>query len=174
MKYYYPNLLNNQNETAKNDIAWAADITEIELSENKKYQIFLCLDIHTNKIIAKTSSQNVIITDAIIKALKRAIRRRLVDVPKIKTILHTDRGSQFSSEAYNKFVLEFKDFIDPSMSRENTPTDNAVAERFMRTFKTFKIDEKTIEQAIQEVIISKMSTQSKSSTCTSTINFYVK
>ena len=39
MKYYYPNLLNNQNETAKNDIAWAADITEIELSENKKYQI---------------------------------------------------------------------------------------------------------------------------------------
>ena len=38
----------------------------------------------------------------------------------------------------------------------------------------FKIDEKTIEQAIQEVIISKMSTQSKSSTCTSTINFYVK
>ena len=40
------------------------------------------------------------------------------------------------------------------MSRENTPTDNAVAERFMRTFKEHKVGGKTFEQVIQESIIS--------------------
>lgn len=40
------------------------------------------------------------------------------------------------------------------MSRENTPTDNAVAERFMRTFKEHLINGKTFEQATQESIIS--------------------
>lgn len=36
------------------------------------------------------------------------------------------------------------------MSRENTPTDNAVAERFMRTFKEHQVNGKTFEQATQE------------------------
>lgn len=40
------------------------------------------------------------------------------------------------------------------MSRENTPTDNAVAERFMRTFKEHQVGGKTFEQAIQESIVS--------------------
>lgn len=35
------------------------------------------------------------------------------------------------------------------MPRENTPTDNAVAERFMRTFKKHLINGKTFEQATQ-------------------------
>nr|YP_010472369.1 hypothetical protein N4L43_pgp140 [Pleurosigma intermedium]UVG41980.1 hypothetical protein [Pleurosigma intermedium] len=48
------------------------------------------------------------------------------------------------------------------MSRENTPTDNAVAERFMRTFKEHKINGKIIEQSIQEAIISNTSPGSKS------------
>ena len=39
------------------------------------------------------------------------------------------------------------------MSSENTPTDNAVAERFMRTFKEHPISGKTFEQATQECYI---------------------
>lgn len=135
MKIYYPNLVANQNFTPKPNIVWVSDITEIELEENKKFYVFLCVDIHANKIIAHTSSQKIIRSQAIINCLKKAIDKRFVLVPKTKVILHTDRGSQFSSKAYNSFVNNFKEFIKPSMSRENTPTDNAVAERFMRTFK---------------------------------------
>ena len=40
------------------------------------------------------------------------------------------------------------------MSRENTPTDNAVAERFMRTFKEHQVNGRIFEQAIQESFIS--------------------
>ena len=42
------------------------------------------------------------------------------------------------------------------MSRENTPTDNAVAERFMRTFKEHKINGKIIEQEIQEALLANL------------------
>ena len=50
-KYYYENLLANQNITAKSNIAWVADITEIGLDKQKKLYIFLCVDIHSNNII---------------------------------------------------------------------------------------------------------------------------
>jgi len=35
-----------------------------------------------------------------------------------------------------------------SMSRANTPKDNPVAERFMRTFKEHKINDKTFQQEL--------------------------
>lgn len=60
------------------------------------------------------------------------------------------------------------------MSQENTPTDNVVGKRFMRTFKQHEIDEKTIEQAIQEVFITNLVTQSKNKKYTSIITIYVK
>ena len=41
MKYYYPNLLANQNLTAKSNVAWVADITVIELKENKKFYVLI-------------------------------------------------------------------------------------------------------------------------------------
>lgn len=51
---------------------------------------------------------------------------------------------------YIQFTNQFKDILDPSMSRQSTPTDNAVAERFMRTFKKHEIEGKTFEQSVQE------------------------
>jgi hypothetical protein len=48
------------------------------------------------------------------------------------------------------------------MSRENTPTDNAIAERFIRTFKQHQINGKTVEQMVQEVIITNPKIASKS------------
>jgi len=40
------------------------------------------------------------------------------------------------------------------MSRKNTFTDNAVAERFMPTFKEHQVGGKTFEQDTQEYLIS--------------------
>jgi transposase InsO family protein len=172
MKFYYENVLVNQNKTAKTNIAWVADITEIELNRNKKLYVFLCLDIHSNTIIAQTFSQRVITSQATVNCLKKAIKKRFVIIPKMKTILHTDRGTQFSSQCYNSFINQFEQFIIPSMSRENTPTDNGVAERFMRTFKGHQIDGKIIEQAIQEAILPDTISGSKS--YRSIVNMYLK
>ena len=153
-QYYYENLLANENITAKTNIAWVADITEIELDKQKKFYVFLCVDIHSNNIIAISSSRKIITSNAIVKSLSRAIEKRFVAEPILKVIIHTDRGKKFSSQAYNNFIKHSKKFIVPSMSRKNTPTDNAVAERFMRTFKKHQVGGKTFEQAIQESIIS--------------------
>jgi integrase len=153
-KYYYENVLANENITAKTNVAWVADITEIKLDKQKKLHIFLCVDIHSNNIIASSISRKTVTSNTIVKSLSRAIEKRFVAEPILRVIGHTDRGTQFSSQAYNNFIKHFEKFIIPSMSRENTPTDNAVAERFMRTFKEHQVGGKTFEQVTQESIIS--------------------
>lgn len=93
-KYYYENVLANENITAKTNIAWVADITEIELDKYKKLYVFLCVDIiHSNNIIASNISRKTITSNAIVKSLSRAIEKRFVAEPIIKVIVHTDRGT---------------------------------------------------------------------------------
>ena len=150
MKYYYSNLLASQNITSKTNTIWVADITEVEVDQQKKFYMYLCVDAHANKIIAATSSKKNITSQAIVNCLKKTIEKRFKISPSIKVILHSDRGTQFSSKTYYNFINQFEDILEPSMSRENTPTDNAIAERFMRTFKEHLIDGKTIEQFVQE------------------------
>ena len=80
--------------------------------------------------------------------MERAIEQRFPIKPRRKLIIHTDRGSQFTSKLYKDFTQNQEDFIIPSMSRPNTPKDNAVAERFIRTFKEHKINDKTFQQEL--------------------------
>tara|TARA_B110000902_G_C14125238_1_gene519788 strand:+ start:328 stop:555 length:228 start_codon:yes stop_codon:yes gene_type:complete len=62
--------------------------------------------------------------NAIVKALSRAIKKRFVAQPIPEVIVHNDRGTKFSSQAYNNSTKHLEKFVIPSMSRENTPTDN--------------------------------------------------
>lgn len=57
MNYFYSNLLSSQNITSRTNIVWVADMTEIEIDQQKKFYIYLCIDIHSNKIIATTCSK---------------------------------------------------------------------------------------------------------------------
>ena len=51
-KYYYENKLSNQNLTAKPNVVWVADCTSLDLGMFPKIHLFLCIDIHTNIIVA--------------------------------------------------------------------------------------------------------------------------
>lgn len=82
----------------------------------------------------------------VVKILKKAINNKCDEADDFKLIIHMDRGTQFSSKSYNNFVKKFNDVFIPSMMRENTPTNNSVAERYMRTFKEHKLDGVTIEE----------------------------
>ena len=44
-KFYYENILAIQNETAKNNLAWVADFTTLELFRDQKIHLFLCIDV---------------------------------------------------------------------------------------------------------------------------------
>ena len=144
-KYYYENLLANQNYLARPNVAWSADITSFELDQGKKVYVFFCIDIFTNKIIASIFRTKTIQTNDIIRKLNKVIDERLPIKPIRELIIHTNRGTQFTSKGYNEFL---KQYVVGSMSRANTPKDNAVADRFMRTFKEHKVNGMTFQQQL--------------------------
>lgn len=94
----------------------------------------------------------MITSQSIIRSLEKSINQRFRIPGKKKLIIHTDRGTQFSSKAYNTFTKKYNEYFSPSMARENTPTDNSVAERFIRTFKEHKIHNTTIEEKLSNSI----------------------
>ena len=94
-------------------------------------------------------SKKTIQEKQVISALSKSIDKRFILKPRRKLIIHNDRGTQFSSILYKKFTEDYFKFFTSSMSRENTPTDNAVGEKFMRTFKEHKIHSITIEEKLQ-------------------------
>lgn len=169
-KFYYGNIQSNENITAKTNVTWVADFTTLKLFQGQKAEVFICVDIHSNLIVASTISKKVINATSVVRALEKAIHKRFKSGPSShKLIIHTDRGSQFSGKIYNDFVKKYDEYFIPSMSRENTPTDNAVAERFMRTFKEHEINGVTVENDISNV----MGLQPKFSAYRSYLNKYV-
>ena len=150
-RYFYQNILANQNVTAKNNVVWVADITAIKLNTDKKLFIFICIDIHTNLIISYAVSTKVFKARSIVKTLSSTIKTRLSKQRvSSKVILHTDRGSQFSSEIYHEFFQKHKNYIIASMSRDSSPKDNSVCERYIRTFKNFKLNGRNLERTLKE------------------------
>ena len=156
-KYFYENHLANQNQTASPDLVWVADFTKIIILGNKTIYIFLCIDIHTNCIITYKISQREFQTSGVIKSFESAFEKRFpyypVGKPDIPLLIHTDRGTQFTSKNYNNFVLKYADLFEPSMSRHRIPKDNSVMERFVRTFKNHKIHKLTLEQRLEQELI---------------------
>ena len=54
--------------------------------------------------------------------------------PAVGLIMHTDRGSQYGADRYRQLLLQHT--REPSMSRQGTCGDNAVAESFCHLLKT--------------------------------------
>jgi transposase InsO family protein len=148
MKNYYENILANHNYTAKPNVAWAADITEFDLDQGGKVYIFLCIDLFSNKILSRGFRTKRFTTAYVVKNLIRVIEERLPLKPRREVILHTDRGTEFTSKKYDQFIQDQEGFIVASMSRFAKPKDNPVAERFMRTFKEHKINDRTFQEEL--------------------------
>jgi integrase len=137
---------------------------------DKSFHVFLCNDIYTNRVVAHLVRSSSIDSKAIVKVLAKALDKRFVVAPKMKLIINTDRGTQFSSQSYKNLTERFQEYFLPSMSRENTPTDNAVAERFMKTFKEHKIDGITIEDRLTQCTLENPNFRNSRSV----LNQYVK
>jgi transposase InsO family protein len=170
MTFYYDNLLHNHNYTAKPNVVWAADITSFELNRGKKVYVYLCIDIFTNRVIVSLFRTKVIQTNDIIKKLNQAIDKRLPIKPVREVIIHTDPGTQFTSKSYRNFIKQREGYIVAIMSRKCKPKDNPVAERFMRTFKEHKINDRTF----QEELFYQIKVNSKFQGYRKVFNEYVK
>ena len=105
---------------------WCTDITYIWTNEGYAY-LTSVMDLYSRKIIAWKLSNNMA-TSHIVDTINQAKSRRETDQP---LILHSDRGTQFVSEAYFKAAEKFQ----LSYSRKGYPYDNACIESFHSLIK---------------------------------------
>ncbi|GGK35286.1 hypothetical protein GCM10010965_30370 [Caldalkalibacillus thermarum] len=80
------------------------------------------MDLHTQKIVGYSFAKSMT-TDLVIKALANACDTQQ---PKRGLILHTDLGTQYTSEAFEQYVKS--QGIIQSFSRKGCPYDNACIE----------------------------------------------
>jgi putative transposase len=107
---------------------WVADITYIAIAIGFVYMAAI-LDAWSRRVVGYAISRSI---DArlTVAALKAAIRSRQ---PPRGCIHHSDRGSQYASEAYRNLLAD--QGLVGSMGRRGNPYDNAKAESFMKTLK---------------------------------------
>ena len=123
-----PNLL-GQNFTADQpNQKWAGDITYLYTSEGWLY-LAVMIDLHSRAVIGWSMSTRMT-ADLACDALSMALWRR--GFPK-GVIVHSDRGSQYCSNAYRKIIDKHQ--LQQSMSRKGNCWDNACVESFFHSLK---------------------------------------
>jgi putative transposase len=95
----YPNLLLHREFTDVNQI-WTSDITYF-LYREKYYYIFLIMDVYSRRIVGWHIADNMRAENNV-KALHKALILRGVKYYQHTLIHHSDRGSQYTSDAYTE------------------------------------------------------------------------
>jgi transposase InsO family protein len=123
-----PNLLQRDFTADAANTKWVADITGIETGEGWLY-LAAIVDIYSRFVVGWAMGKErdeQLITNAAVMALAR---RR----PEAGLIHHSDRGSQYTSQGYQKLLHQYGILI--SMSGKGDCYDNALMESFFGTLK---------------------------------------
>lgn len=114
------------------DTKWVTDITEISTTEGKLY-LCVVLDLFSKLVIGWSMHHRQDRVMAI-KAVKMAVWQRQANN---KVILHSDRGSQFTSGDYQRYLT--RNNLVSSMSAVGHCGDNAACEGFFGVLKRERI-----------------------------------
>jgi len=122
------NLLKNNFTAQYPNQYWVGDFTYFRVSN---YTLYFCvvLDLFSRKIVGYHVSHNPS-TRLVTVAFQRAFESR--GCPKDLTF-HSDRGTQYTSKSFCKFLAD--NGVTQSFSASRRPTDNAVSETFFASFK---------------------------------------
>lgn len=126
------NVLDRRFKPHAPDRAWAADITYIRTGGGWLY-LAAVLDLYSRKIVGWAMAPTMP-AELVCTALQMAIALRQ---PKPGLIVHTDRGSQYASEAHRDLLTRHG--LVASMSRKGNCWDNAVMERFFLNLKMERV-----------------------------------
>lgn len=126
----FPNIINRNFTADKPNEKWCTDFTYLPLANGKTVYNCSIIDLYDRRIVASVNGMNI--TSKLAEAtLKEAILKEKITG---NVILHSDQGSQFTSDDFSSFCS--KNGIIQSMSRAGCPYDNAPMERFFNTLKT--------------------------------------
>lgn len=132
---------------------WVSDITYIGNRKNPSY-LSLITDAYSKRIVGYNVSDSLNVKGSLI-ALEMALKKRVYKKEPI--IHHSDRGLQYCSNEYQKILG--KNEIQPSMTEQYDPYENAIAERINGILKqefdidkfdtNLKIKRKLVQNAIK-------------------------
>lgn len=125
---YKDNVLNREFNVDEPNKVWVGDITYIKARDGWTY-LAVVLDLFNKEIIGWAVAKRAD-TELAIRAMVHALVRR--NFPK-GVLFHSDRGCQYSSKRYQKYLGE--NHIESSMSRKGNPFDNACCESFFAILK---------------------------------------
>lgn len=114
---------------------WATDITYIRTGEGWLY-LAVVLDLYSREVIGWSMSHSMQ-KELVIQAVLMAVWQKK---HKGHVILHSDRGSQFTSHEYQAFLAGHQ--VISSMSAVGSCYDNAVAESFFGLLKRERVNRK--------------------------------
>jgi len=130
------NLLDRQFVASGPNQKWVADFTYLWTAEGWLY-VAVVLDLYSRRAVGwsmQASMTAQLVTDALMMALWRRGRPQAL-------LHHSDRGSQYSSEQFQRLLGELG--ITCSMSRAGNVWDNSAMESFFSTLKTERTARKT-------------------------------
>lgn len=123
-----PNLLHQDFMASQPNQKWVGDITYIETAEGWLY-LAAILDLYSRRVVG-WAMRDRLDSRLVESAWRMAVINRH---PPSDLLHHSDRGSQYTSEAYWNLLLAAQ--CQVSMSRTGNCYDNAVMESFFATLK---------------------------------------
>lgn len=154
-KHHYKiagNILNRQFDVSAPNQVWGADISYLWTQQGWLY-LAIVIDLFSRHVVGWALEPDLS-TDLALQALTKAFWARKPDKGLIH---HSDRGSQYASDAYQQTLEQFG--MACSMSRKANCWDNAVVERFFCSLKSESTDHYLFEthrqtrQIVSEYII---------------------
>ena len=130
-----PNVLDRAFTATAPNQKWVADFTYVWTSEGWLF-VAVVLDLFARRVVGWSMHATMtaqLVTDALTMALWR---RGSVEA----LLHHSDRGSQYSSESFQRLLTAVG--VTCSMSRSGNVWDNAVMESFFSTLKTERTNRK--------------------------------
>jgi putative transposase len=112
---------------------WGTDITYIRTAEHWLY-LSVVLDLYSGLVVGWSMSPRQD-RQLVVQAVLMALWQRPTSTP---VILHSDRGCQFTSEEYQRFLAAHQ--VTCSMSAVGSCADNAAAESFFGVLKRERVN----------------------------------
>jgi transposase InsO family protein len=126
-----PNVLDREFDPDEPNAAWVADVTYIPTREGWLY-LAVVEDLFSRRVVG-WSMDATMTSRLVVDALEMALASRLEGSSPSGPVAHSDRGSQYASEHYQRRLSEER--IVCSMSRRGNCWDNAPMESFFASLK---------------------------------------
>ena len=131
-----PNVLDRSFQAPAANRKWIADFTYIWTAEGWLY-VAAVVDLFSRRVVGWSMSSDMtaqLVTDALIMAIWRRGKPDAL-------LHHSDRGSQYTSEQFQRLMADHG--VTCSMSRSGNVWDNAAMESFFSSLKTERTARKT-------------------------------